>query len=181
MLPEKMLRQMHQVSGVSSATRSLRAPGGRRFLPSPRSARHTRSRKACVRNPGPNSHKRFGASGVMRSNAAAVACTRVEPRRARRIIVEKKKTVSYHHRIVPDTGNIGRTLIEEGSRENTHDSTIPTCGSNDAPQGNCRQFSQFPAIIRKILASRRGVQAHAQAYAAPSAQRSARRADVRGK
>ncbi len=28
MLPEKMLRQMHQVSGVSSATRSLRAPGG---------------------------------------------------------------------------------------------------------------------------------------------------------
>ncbi len=44
----------------------------------------------------------------------------------------------------PDTGNIGRTLIEEGSRENTHDSTIPTCGSNDAPQGSCRQFSQFP-------------------------------------
>ncbi len=73
---------------------------GARFLPSPRSARHTRSRKACVRNPGPNIHKRFGTSGVMRSSAAAVACTRVRPRRARRIIVEKKKTVSYHHRIV---------------------------------------------------------------------------------
>ena len=41
-------------------------------------------------------------------------------------------------------GTSVRTLIEEGSRENTHDSTIPTCGSNDAPQGSCRQFSQFP-------------------------------------